>query len=141
MVQRLFGSLQVCCGFWEGEMVKVLRFSIHFLYIWADVTLSFTVCHILLCTCVTFFFKVLLLWNVSFQSNFLIFWLKEEVPFSGKTMKSNVKIYSQSKMIFLCKYYLVVFCHLFLIVFAGNYTYILRDILWMFRYMWESPRK
>lgn len=97
---------------------------------------------------VTFFYVLVLLFSSQyyemfpFQSNFLvIFWLKEEVPFSGKTIKSNVKLYSQNKMIFLCKYYLVVFSHLFLIVFTGNYPYILRDILWMFRYMWESPRK
>lgn len=31
LVQRLFGSLQVCCGFWEGEVVKAAQVQYTFL--------------------------------------------------------------------------------------------------------------
>ena len=49
----------------------------------------------------------------------VIFWLREVgVLLSRKTIKSNIKLQCQSMMIFLCKYYLAVFNHLFLIALA-----------------------
>lgn len=98
LVQRLLSYFRFVLGSGKMRWLKSIRFSVGFSYIWADVTPLFTVYHIPLC--VTFFPIVpfarnCFLFSKKNMPNFLvIFWLREAVLFSGKTIKSNIKLYS-----------------------------------------------
>lgn len=66
--QRLCGLLKFVLGSGRVRWLNSIRFSVSFLYIWADVTPLFTIYHIPLCTRITFFPpQYLLLFNGSFS--------------------------------------------------------------------------